>query len=226
MATVPNIDNYIELLQQCPLFLDIAGEHIDDALRFLNAHIRFFSRRECVSQPGAPLRLAGLVLAGELECAFDNERCDHIIMNHFSRGQLFGLSMTCARVERCPMRLRAVTDCTILFLDYSPLLEGRPLRQAWQARLAANCIAGLARQNVFINLKARILAQRGIRDRVFVYLRSLLPQVDGAVRVPFTRTAMAEFLGVNRSALSRELRRMEGEGLLIISGQDFRLLPK
>lgn len=134
--------------------------------------------------------------------------------------------MACAMVECCPMRLRAVTNCTLLFLDYSSLLEGRPLPHPWQARLAANCIAGLARQNVFVTLKARILAQRGVRDRVFVYLRSLPPQGDGTVRVPFTRTALAEFLGVNRSALSRELSRMEHEGLVAISGKNFQLSPK
>lgn len=219
------INQYESLLRRCPLFQDVPDASYADSLRFLKARMRSFAKGECLFQPGGVFHHAGIVLEGSIECSFHNEHFDRIIMNRFSRGAVFGQSMACAEVACCPMQICAVTDCTVLFLDFRVLLAQKPLRHAYQMQLAANCIRDLARQNVFLNLKARILGQRGVRDRIFVYLRSLPMGNGGNMRIPFTKTALAEFLGVNRSALSRELRRMENEGLLSMNGRDFRLLP-
>ena len=68
----------------------------------------------------------------------------------------------------------------------------------------------------------RILSQKSLRDRVYIYLSSLPKDKNGYVKIPFTQTALAEYLGVNRSALSRELGRMQNEGLLVIDGRKMK----
>ena len=91
-------------------------------------------------------------------------------------------------------------------------------------KLAQNLIRGLAAQNVYQNRKVRILSQKKLRDRIGIFLGEMLRQPDGAIRVELTTTAMAEFLGVNRSALSRELGAMQDEGLLRIEERRYFLL--
>ena len=76
---------------------------------------------------------------------------------------------------------------------------------------------------MILNQKVRILSQKALRDRVLVYLGTLKKDKDGFVKIPFTQTALAEHLGVNRSALSRELGRMQNEGLLIYIDDKMKL---
>ncbi len=73
---------------------------------------------------------------------------------------------------------------------------------------------------------SRILSQKSLRDRILVYLGTLPKDKNGFVKIPFTQTALAEHLGVNRSALSRELGRMQKEELLTVEGKKINLLKQ
>lgn len=90
--------------------------------------------------------------------------------------------------------------------------------------LAENLIKSLAKKNLILNQKVRILSQKSLRDRVYIYLASLPKDKGGYVKNPFTQTALAEYLGVNRSALSRELGRMQNEGVLEVEGRKMRIV--
>ena len=70
----------------------------------------------------------------------------------------------------------------------------------------------------------RILAQKRLRDRLKIYLQTLTPDAKGYYSLPYTRTELADFLCVDRSALSRELCRMRDEGILDFSGAKIHLL--
>ena len=77
----------------------------------------------------------------------------------------------------------------------------------------------MADQNIFTNLKLRILSQKSLRDKIIVYLYSLQPDNNNVRTIPFSQTALAEFLNVNRSALSRELGRMQDENIIRLNGK-------
>ena len=89
--------------------------------------------------------------------------------------------------------------------------------------LAENLIKSLARKNLILNQKVRILSQKSLRDRILIYLGTLSKDKNGFVKIPFTQTALAEYLGVNRSALSREIGRMQNEERLIVDGRRMKL---
>ena len=82
----------------------------------------------------------------------------------------------------------------------------------------------MAQQLLFFNTKVRILAQKRLRDRLKIYLQTLTPDEKGCYSLPYTRTELADFLCVDRSALSRELCRMRDEGILDFSGAKIHLL--
>ena len=120
------------------------------------------------------------------------------------------------------MQVRAVEECTILFIDLKTIYlseETSPLR----LNLAGNLIKSLAKKNLILNQKVRILSQKGLRDRIIIYLSTLPKDSEGFVTIPFTQTALAEHLGVNRSALSREFGRMQDEGILVIDKNKMRV---
>ena len=205
---------YKYIIAACPLFKDIPQELLTDSLAFLKAQFKTYKKGDHIVMLGEPFRYGILLLDGSLEGSFINENYDKINMNHFSEGALIGESLACAEIKCSPIQLRAMTEVKVLLLDFMVLYDTEAVKHTYQLKLSVNLIKALSKQNVFISTKIRIFGQKALRDKVIVYLESLPKRKDGSVKIPFTQTALAEFMGVNRSALSRELGRMEDEGLL------------
>ena len=214
--------DYIYSIRKCYLFDGIKDEQLADAIKLLNGRIKNVVKDDYVVQLGGTIQYAGLLLKGKIESSFQNENFDQITMHTFTGGYLFGEGLVINHAKNSPVQVRAVEDSVVLFIDLEMIYaaaDKSPIRNI----LARNLIKSLAKKNLILNQKVRILSQKSLRDRIFIYLRTLSKDKDGYVRIPFTQTALAEYLGVNRSALSRELGRMQNEGLLIVNKGKMKL---
>ena len=216
------MNSHIHSLAKCRLFTGIPDEAYPDALRYLHARRKDFQRGEIILHIGDKFSYAGLILDGVIECSYQDEAFNKFTMNHFSEGEMFGEAMSCAEVAVSPMQVMAVTDCVIIFLDFRRLHESG----VYQARLSMNPLHILSGKNIFLNQKVRILSRKDLRGKITSYLHTLTPDPDGKITLQFTKTALAEFLCVNRTALSRELSRMCREGIISMNGRDFILREK
>ena len=122
-----------------------------------------------------------------------------------------------------PVQVRAVEDCIVMFIDLSVIYHS-DIQSPIRVILAENLIKSLARKNLILNQKVRILSRKSLRERILFYLGTLPKDKNGYVKIPFNKTVLAEYLGVNRSALSRELGRMQDEGILIADGRKMKTL--
>ena len=215
--------DYICSIRKCYLFDGIKDEQLADAIKLLNGRIKKVIKDDYIVQLGGTIQYAGLLLKGKIESSFQNENFDQITMHTFTGGYLFGEGLVINHAKNSPVQVRAVEDSVVLFIDLEMIYaaaDKSPIRNI----LARNLIKSLAKKNLILNQKVRILSQKSLRDRIFIYLRTLSKDKDGYVRIPFTQTALAEYLGVNRSALSRELGRMQNEGLLVINGKRIKII--
>ena len=215
--------DYIYSIRKCYLFDGLEDEQLADAIKLLNGRIKKVAKDDYVVQLGGTMQYAGLLLKGKIESSFQNENFDQITMHTFTGGYLFGEGLVINHAKNSPVQVRAVEDSVVLFIDLEMIYaaaDKSPIRNI----LARNLIKSLAKKNLILNQKVRILSQKSLRDRIFIYLRTLSKDKDGYVRIPFTQTALAEYLGVNRSALSRELGRMQNEGLLVINGKRIKII--
>ena len=206
--------DYIYSLRKCYLFDGIKDDQLADAIKLLNGRIRKILKDDYIVPLGGTLQNAGLLLKGKIESSFQNENFDQITMHTFTGGYMFGEALVINGAKNSPVQVRAVEDSIVLFIDLSAIYQSdtqSPLRVI----LAENLIKSLARKNMILNQKVRILSQKGLRDRILIYLGTLPKEKDSFVRIPFTQTALAEYLGVNRSALSRELGRMQNDGVIV-----------
>jgi len=214
--------DYIYSIRKCYLFDGIEDEQLADAIKLLNGRIKKVAKDDYIVQLGGTIQYAGFLLKGKIESSFQNENFDQITMHTFTGGYLFGEGLVINHAKNSPVQVRAVEDSVVLFIDLEMIYaaaDNSPIRNI----LARNLIKSLAKKNLILNQKVRILSQKSLRDRIFIYLRTLPKDKDGYVRIPFTQTALAEYLGVNRSALSRELGRMQNEGLLVIDGKRIKI---
>lgn len=215
--------DYIYSIRKCYLFDGIEDEQLTDAIKLLNGRIKRVVKDDYIVQLGGTMQYAGLLLKGKIESSFQNENFDQITMHTFTSGYLFGEGLVINHAKNSPVQVRAVEDSVVLFIDLEMIYaaaDNSPIRNI----LAGNLIKSLAKKNLILNQKVRILSQKSLRDRIFIYLRTLPKDKDGYVKIPFTQTALAEYLGVNRSALSRELGRMQNEGLLVIDGKRIKII--
>ena len=215
--------DYICSIRKCYLFDGIKDEQLADAIKLLNGRIKKVIKDDYIVQLGGTIQYAGLLLKGKIESSFQNENFDQITMHTFTGGYLFGEGLVINNAKNSPVQVRAVEDSVVLFIDLEMIYaaaDSSPIRNI----LARNLIKSLAKKNLILNQKVRILSQKSLRDRIFIYLRTLPKDKDEYVKIPFTQTALAEYLGVNRSALSRELGRMQNEGLLVIDGKRIKII--
>lgn len=215
--------DYLYSIRRCYLFDGIGDEQISDAIKLLNGRIKKIKKDSFIVKLGGKMTSAGLLLKGRIESSFQNENFDQITMHTFSDGYLFGEALVINGAKNSPVQVRTVEDSIILLIDLEMIYtvaDSSPIRTL----LAENLIKSLAKKNLILNQKVRILSQKSLRDRVYIYLASLPKDKNGYVKIPFTQTALAEYLGVNRSALSRELGRMQNEGLLKVDGRKIKIL--
>lgn len=222
MSLAKTLEPYQHIMSKFPLFKGIDEKDREAALECLGARVRKSHKNETILMIDEPFRYAYYLLEGCFQVSFFNEADDEITVNQFLPGDFIGESFAIKENERSPLQIRSVSDSVYLMLDLQSLRGGcRDCRNCFSFRhiLVTNLMLLLADQNIFLNQKVRILGQKGVRDRIMVYLSTLPKSANGSVLIPFSRTEMAEFLGLNRSAMSRELGRMADEGLITIRGR-------
>lgn len=222
MDTRRRYEHCIDTLAAGPLFAGVPREEVPRMLAIMRGRCHTFGRGDVIQPFGEPFRLVGIPMSGEVEGSFDSERYDHVSVRRFAVGDIFGAAFACAEVESSPIEIVALCESEVVLLDVRPLWETESPTGP-EVTLLGNLLRIVSRQSVFLNRKVRILGQRSLRDRLVVYLREQPTDADGWARVPMSQTALAQFIGVNRSAMSRELGRMEDEGVLERDGSRMRL---
>lgn len=216
---------YFSIIKSCELFQNLPEDLLQGALKYLRAEERSFKKGEIISNIDDEFYRAGIVLEGKIECSFQDSDFNKYNMNHFSAGDLFGETMACLEISKSPMQILAVKDCVILFLDFRVFSEhGTKIRyHTYHTLLTSNLIRILSRQNFFLNQKVRLLSRKDLRSKILIYIKSLQPDNNGNRRLPFSKSALAEFLCVNRTAMSREIRNMIDDRILEMNGRNLLL---
>ncbi len=214
---------YLYSIRKCYLFDNIPVEQLADAIKLMNGRIKKIEKDDFIVQLGGELPSAGLLLKGRIESSFQNENFDQITMHSFGGGYLFGEALVINNAKNSPVQVRAVEDCIVLFIDLKVIYHS-DIQSPLRVILTENLIKSLARKNLILNQKVRILSRKSLRERILFYLGTLPKDKNGWVKIPFNKTVLAEYLGVNRSALSRELGRMQDEEILISDGRKMKTL--
>lgn len=200
-------------LAQCRLFAGLSENEIEVSLRFFDAREEAFPRGALISRPGEPLRHFGLVLAGivEVSCSDFNGRL--MLMASVEPGLTFGESLS--YLERtADLTIRAAADCRILWLSPAKARDPAPASPL-EAELCRRFTAMLAERALAQNDRIQILSKPTLRDKIVTFLSQAARRAGSdTVRIALDREGLAAFLGCERSALSRELSRMQKDGLI------------
>ncbi|WP_455650665.1 Crp/Fnr family transcriptional regulator [Enterocloster citroniae] len=214
----------LSVLGHVPLFDGIPEDKYHNVLQCLDGTIKSFPAGKIILDIGEPSKQAGIVLDGKIQIISYDEAGNSINMNHCCAGECFGEAVACAVKNQSPMQISVLEDCRILLIRFDNLMK--PSACPYRNQVTVNLLRRLAERNLFLNRKIRILAQKKLRDRIKLYLQTQPLARDDTIQIPFNRNAWAEFLCVDRSALSRELGRLKNEGILVCEGNRVILMDK
>ena len=211
---------------RCPLFEGIPEEKYPNVLTCLRGEARAVAKDQVLLRMGERQRRPGVVMWGTLRISLYSEDGNLLTIERLDAGRVVGESLVWSRSEDSPIQIDAITDGEVLYLDFDPLLLQQEIGCPFRTRVTANLLREMGREALFLNRKMRILAQNRLRNRIKLYLQSLQVPPDGVVRLEMGRGELAEYLCVDRSALSRELGRMQKDGILTYQGQTVQILDQ
>jgi len=209
------------------LFEDITAADVIQLLSCLAVHPRSFEKGAVILREGDPIESIGIILTGFVQIVRNDYAGNRIIQAGFGSGSIFAESFVCAGVRQSPVNVVATEDSSILFVPFTKMIRSCETACSFHHQLIENMMKLLARKNLMLNAKLEIAAKRTIREKVVAYLELEQKKSGQAIfDIPFGRNELADYLCVDRSALSRELGNMKESGLIFFEGKQFALLRK
>lgn len=206
------------------IFKGISGEALDRLLDCLSYRRVRFTKGQFILTVGEKADRVGFILSGSVRViheAFDGRR---MIIQELHEGESFGGGFVFSDDEDLDVSVEAITAGDLLLIPKARLLRPCSRSCAAHLQLKDNLIYVLANRCCRLQLRAIMMSKRTIRGRLMTFLRQYARRMGRrAFRVPFDRQALADFLCVDRSALSNEISKLQREGRLSVHGSHFEL---
>jgi CRP-like cAMP-binding protein len=221
------MEKYFPVLRDCPLFAGTDEADLPALLKCLSPVLRAFEKNAQILVMGGTAASAGIVLSGGVRVVREDFWGNRNILAHIPPSGLFGEAFSCAGVDRLPVGVTAAEKSEVLFIDCKRIAAVCSAACAFHTGLVRNLLAVLARKNVALTQKMEHLTRRSTREKLLSYLSEQAERAGGALfSIPFNRQELADYLSVDRSAMSAELSRMRDERLLRCRRNHFELLRR
>lgn len=217
--------NYLNVLKKCPLFADINECDIVKLLDCLNAKEKMFQKDEFIFIAGSTTDYVGIVLSGSVHIIQEDYWGNRTILSSIESGGLFGETFSYANTKALPVSVTAHKDCSILLINCKKLLTTCSSTCAFHASLIKNMMMILAEKNVSLTKKINHITKKTTREKILSYLSECaVNSGNNTFQIPFNRQELADYLSVERSALSNTLCKMRDEGIIEFHKNEFRVL--
>ena len=209
-------------LQQSMLFRGMTELEITKALQVLEAHEKNFQKGETLLIAGTITERMGLVLEGSVTIESNDAWGNRTIISHVGQGQVF--AETYALLENEPMLVdvTASEDCRVFFLRSGRIQSLKNSLEPWALKYITNLLTISMHKNLILSGRSFHTAPKTIRGRVMAYLNSVsLQKHSREFDIPFDRQQLADYLNLERSALSKELGKMQKDKLIFCKKNHF-----
>ena len=211
------------IMQSSPPFEDFSETELTEVTKKLGLSPVTYPKGSVIFNQGERVTSAGLLLKGSViaeSVSYSGER--RIIQTH-NAGGLFGDVLMSSLNHPTPVSLTAKEDVCVVFLNFQKIAENTcdPLCR----RVLTNMLHGIADKFWFLNRKIAYLSCRHLRGRIAMFLLDTQKESGNSTfLLPYSREELAGVLGANRTALSRELSRMQQEGIINFYKNSFKII--
>lgn len=217
---------FSQSFEKCPMFSRLSINEIMDFLICSKAELKEYSKGEIIISQGERISKIGILVSGKAQAVKYDPYGNEYLAAQVSEGNLFADLLAAGEDKDSPVTITVVSDCTACMIPWKSVL----------IRCGENCekhdiiIENLIKvfSTKFFELFNRIdcLTARKVEDKVLTLLEKHRREGENTITLPFDREGMANYLGVDRSSLSRELSRMKEKGIIDYNKNEFIILEK
>ncbi len=216
---------YLETLRRTQLFSGISEDEIATMLNCLQAKLQVYQKGEFVFKQGEHMDKISVLVRGKLLIQQDDFWGNRSIVNIIREGEMFGEAYVAPESGPLLNDVIAKEDSVIIFFDVQRILTVCPSACKFHSLAVQNLFFAISEKNRKLVQKIGHMSNRTTRAKLLSYLsEESLRQNNRHFFLPFNRQQLADFLCVDRSAMSNELCKMRDEKLLMFHKNEFTLL--
>jgi CRP/FNR family transcriptional regulator, anaerobic regulatory protein len=211
--------------QSIDLFDGINKDDCDRMLTCFGAYERRFKAGDVICDFEKPSGSIGVIQSGRAELIRIDAFGSRAILEELEQGSVFGMAFTFSDVSRDSMNVVCAEDSIVLYIDYWHVTHECSNVCTHHSVLLQNLLRLMAEKAFSMSQRIEVLSRRSIRDKLLCYfsicaLRAEKPEFT----LPFSVSALADYICSDRSAMMREMKNMREEGLIETSGRRVKLL--
>lgn len=208
-----------------PLFADLSKAQIEELLRAVQATTSQYLENQTILHESDPISSIGWIESGEVQILNDDFFGNRNILAKLKSGDIFAETFVMIGMKSMPVSVISSVDSTITWIPYEQLVNPFCISPEVHSLVIRNLLRMMAKKNRYLNQKIQILTRRTLREKLLWYLASEAKlQGKECFEIPFNRQELADFISVDRSAMSRELSKLRKEGILNFHRKNFELL--
>ena len=206
------------------LFAGIAAEDRKAMLGCIGYHIASFRKGEIIAFEQEHIRHVGVVLSGSVDMIKEDIWGNKTMLVRAYKDEVFAETFACGQDNLSVVTFMVSKDAKILFLPFDRVMHNCSMACQFHHQLIENMVHIIANKNRDLMRKVEVVSKRTIREKLLAYL-SIQAQAQNAryFEIPLGRVELAEYLCVDRSALTRELAKMKAEGIIDYHRNSFRM---
>ncbi|MEY8297761.1 MAG: Crp/Fnr family transcriptional regulator [Emergencia timonensis] len=217
--------NYIDEIKTLPLFTGIKHEDLEPMLTCLGSYLKTYKKGQFVSLAEEPLKCVGVLLSGKVHMIKEDLWGNKTILVLIKEGGVFGETFACGSDMVSTVTFVTASECKVLFMPFDRILHSCNLSCVFHHRLIENMVRLIADKNVQFLERLEVASKRTLREKILSFLSAQAEFHDNREFViSMGRLELADYLCVDRSALTRELSNMEDDGLIEYEKNRFKIL--
>ena len=204
-----------------PLFRDISPGSVERMLACFHVRQARYEAGAVVREYGGGGKEVGIVTAGAADLVRIDYGGTRTILEHLEAGSIFGEVLAFTVETGDSVSVVTDTGCQVIYMDYDHIMKRCENACQHHSQLVQNLFNLVTDQMQQMGRRVEVLSRRSIREKLLCYFA--IQAEEGQFTLPFTLSALADYIGSDRSAMMRELKKLREEGLVEVEGRRITL---
>lgn len=219
------MEKYLNIIEKMPLFFGIPREKLSNVLSSLNARVEVCEKGKTVFREGDEASLAGIVLWGSVQILEEDYYGNRNLISLLSSGQLFGEALCCTEAENYPFYIVAAEKSAILLFECKSVMSNSCCPFDYCEQFMRNLLQIISQKSLLLRHKITLLSKRTTREKIMEFLLAESKRAgNNEFNISYDRQQLADFLGVDRSAMSAEISKLRKSGTIEVHKNHFKIL--
>ena len=219
------MEQIIQKYMKNPLFENISAEDAQAMLGCLHSYTKNYKKGEVIIMEKDSIRYMGIVLSGTVHMMKEDIWGRQTMMTYISDNDIFGESFAVQKQPDSYVTFIAGSDASVLFVSAWNVIHCCPSQCTFHEQLTRNMFDILGQRSIRLMERIEISSKPSLREKILAYLSMQAQKQDSRyITLPLGRIELANYIGANRSALTRELAAMREDGLIDYDKNTFRIL--